>query len=122
MGAECLRCVDVDTSGGTHMEVLVNTDSSVQGHDALTADVERTVRHALAHFESRLTRVEVHLSDENSHKHGADDKRCLIEARIAGRQPTAVTHHAPDLTRAVAGAADKLKRALDTVFGKLAEH
>jgi len=104
------------------MEVLVNTDSSVEGHDALAADVEAAVRHALVRFADRITRVEVHLSDENSHKHGANDKRCLIEARIAGRQPTAVTHHAEDLTKAVAGAADKLKRALDTVFGKLATH
>ncbi len=104
------------------MEVLVNTDSSVENHDALTADVEAAVRHALVRFADRITRVEVHLSDENSHKHGSHDKRCLIEARIAGRQPTAVTHHAEDLTKAVSGASDKLKRALDTVFGKLATH
>jgi ribosome-associated translation inhibitor RaiA len=108
--------------GGSLMEVLVNTDSSVQGHEALATDVERAVRHALERFSDRITRVEVHLSDENSHKHGATDKRCLMEARIAGRQPTAVTHHAEDLTKAVAGASDKLKRALDTVFGKLATH
>jgi ribosome-associated translation inhibitor RaiA len=104
------------------MEVLVNTDSSVQGHDTLTTEVEGVVRHALTRFADRITRVEVHLSDENSHKHGADDKRCMIEARVAGRPPTAVTHHAADLTKAVAGASDKLKRALDTVFGKLNEH
>lgn len=104
------------------MEVLVNTDSSVEGHDALAADVEAAMRHALVRFADRITRVEVHLGDENSHKHGANDKRCLIEARIAGRQPTAVTHHAEDFPKAVSGAADKLKRALDTVFGKLATH
>jgi ribosome-associated translation inhibitor RaiA len=104
------------------MDVFVNTDSSVQGHEALAADVEATVRHALERFADRITRVEVHLSDENSHKHGSDDKRCLMEARIAGRQPTAVTHHAEDLAKSVAGAADKLKRALETVFGKIASH
>jgi ribosome-associated translation inhibitor RaiA len=104
------------------MEVLVNTDSSVQGHDALASDVEQVVQQALSRFADRITRVEVHLSDENAQKHGADDKRCLMEARIAGRQPTAVTHHAADLPKAVSGAADKLKRALDTVFGKLSTH
>jgi ribosome-associated translation inhibitor RaiA len=104
------------------MEVLVKTDSSVQGTEALTAEVEGVVRHALARFADRITRVEVHLGDENAQKSGPDDKRCLMEARIAGRSPTAVSHNAPDLTRAVAGAADKLKRALDTVFGKLATH
>ncbi len=104
------------------MDVLVNTDNNVLGDEALVQDVEGTVRRALSHFTDRITRVEVHLSDENSHKHGADDKRCVMEARIAGRQPTVVTHNAPDLARATTGAADKLKRALDTVFGKMSTH
>lgn len=104
------------------MEVLVNTDSSVQGHEALANDVEQVVRQTLSRFADRLTRVEVHLSDENAQKHGADDKRCLMEARIAGRAPTAVSHHAADLPKAVTGAAEKLRRALDTVFGKLSTH
>ncbi len=104
------------------MDVLVNTDNSVEGDANTAAEVEAAVRHTLGRFEDRLTRIEVHLSDENSHKHGSDDKRCVIEARIAGRQPTAVTHHAQDLTRAVAGATDKMRAALDTVFGKLSTH
>jgi ribosome-associated translation inhibitor RaiA len=104
------------------MDVLVNTDSSVDGDEALATSVEETVRHTLGRFSDRLTRIEVHLSDENSHKHGADDKRCTLEARIAGRDPAAVTHHASDLTKAVAGAADKMKHMLDSVFGKLSTH
>ncbi len=104
------------------MDVLVNTDSSVEGHETLAQEVEVKVRHALERFADKLTRVEVHLSDENSHKHGSDDKRCMMEARIAGRQPTAVTHNASDIHKAVSGASDKLKRALETVFGKLATH
>jgi ribosome-associated translation inhibitor RaiA len=104
------------------MDVLVNTDRNVEGHEALAESVEASIRHGIARFSERLTRVEVHLSDENSHKHGADDKRCVMEARIAGRQPTAVTHNAPDVDKAVAGAIDKLRRALDTVFGKMATH
>jgi len=104
------------------MDVLVNTDRNVEGHEALAESVEASVRHGIARFADRLTRVEIHLSDENSHKHGAEDKRCVMEARIAGRQPTAVTHNAPDVDKAVAGAVDKLRRALDTVFGKMATH
>jgi ribosome-associated translation inhibitor RaiA len=104
------------------MDVLVNTDSSIQGTESLASDVEAAVRHALARFSERLTRVEVHLSDENAGKGGDDDTRCLMEARVAGRNPTAVTHHAADVTRAVSGAVDKLKRALDTEFGKLQQH
>jgi hypothetical protein len=104
------------------MDVLVNTDNSVEGHEALASDVEAAVRHGIARFADRITRVEVHLSDENSHKHGSDDKRCLMEARIAGRQPTAVSHNAEDIDKAVAGATAKLRSALDTVFGKMATH
>jgi hypothetical protein len=104
------------------MDVLVNTDNSVEGDAALATEVESTVRHTLDRFSDRLTRLEVHLSDENGDKHGADDKRCLIEARIAGHQPAAVSHNAPDLHRAVVGAADKMKHALDKVFGKLSTY
>ncbi len=104
------------------MDVLVNTDHNVEGHEALAESVEAAVRHGIARFADRLTRVEVHLSDENSHKHGSEDKRCVMEARIAGRQPMAVTNNAPDVNKAVAGAVDKLRSALDTVFGKLATH
>lgn len=104
------------------MDVLVNTDNSVEGDESLATEVEAGLRHSLDRFAGRLTRLEVHLSDENSHKHGADDKRCTIEARIAGRSPTAVTHHAPDVHRAVSGATDKMRAALDTVFGKLSTH
>jgi hypothetical protein len=104
------------------MEVLVKMDSSVQGPDVPALDVEGVVRHALARFADHITRVEAHLADENAGKSGADDKRCVLEARVAGRPPTAVSHHAPDLTRAVTGAADKLKRALDTEFGRRQSH
>lgn len=104
------------------MDVIVNTDSSVKGDATLSEAVETAVRRGIAHFADRITRVEVHLSDENSHKHGSADKRCTIEARIAGRAPTAVTHNASDMTKSVSGAVDKLRRALDTVFGKLATH
>jgi hypothetical protein len=47
---------------------------------------------ALARF--KVTRLEVHLADENSDKFGINDKRCLIEARPVNMQPVAVTNHA----------------------------
>jgi hypothetical protein len=45
--------------------------------------------------------------------------RCLLEARLAGLQPIAVSHEAATLQEAVAGAADKLKRSLDSSLGRL---
>ena len=50
---------------------------------------------------------------------GGADKRCTMEARIAGHQPLAVSHHAAGLDEAFRGAAEKLKRALDSTLGRL---
>lgn len=103
------------------MQVQFNTDESVEGHDALAHHAETVVRKALARFTEQVTRVEIHLSDVNGQKAGDNDKRCLMEARIAGRQPTAVTEQADSLHQAIDGAAQKLKRSLDSTLGKLAD-
>ena len=72
------------------MQIQVNTDDNIEGHDALTAQVEADVRDALSRFAAQITRVEVHLSDENAARGGSDDKRCLLEVRPTGQQPMAV--------------------------------
>ncbi|MDX9740055.1 MAG: HPF/RaiA family ribosome-associated protein [Gammaproteobacteria bacterium] len=101
------------------MHVQVNTDGNVQGREDVTERVRATVSDGLARFADRLTRVEVHLSDENSAKAGADDKRCLIEARVAGMDPVVASHNAAALPVAIDGALDKLRRALDSAIGRL---
>ena len=101
------------------MLIQINTDSNTAGDDALTRQVETAVRDALERFSDQLTRVEVHLSDENSdRKSGTDDKRCVLEARPAGLQPIAVSHRAATVARAVDGAVEKLKRSLDSRLGQ----
>lgn len=102
------------------MIIQVNTDKNVTGGEELTARVEETVRHAVQYVAEQITRIEVHVSDENGEgKSGTNDKRCRIEARLAGRQPILVSHDAATVDQAVSGAAGKLKRALDTILGKL---
>jgi hypothetical protein len=67
--------------------------------------------------------VEVHVGDENSDKKGGhDEMRCVMEARIEGRQPIAVTHQAASLDQAVDGAADKLNRLIESTIGRLRDH
>jgi ribosome-associated translation inhibitor RaiA len=100
------------------MQVLVHTDNHIKGSDDLSSRVEATVDGALERFGEQVTRVEVHLHDLNGHKHGID-KRCVMEARIAGHQPLAVTHDAASLDDAIAGAADKLENSLDHTLGRL---
>ena len=102
------------------MHVQINTDSNIEGDNALTQQVEAVVRGALGRFSERITRVDVNLSDENSDKKsGIDDMRCLPEASLVGLQPTVVSHQAATVEQAVDGAAGKLKRSLETTFGRL---
>jgi hypothetical protein len=100
------------------MHIEIRTDNHIQAGD-LGPYVERTVGSLLAPYVSRMTRIDVHLQDANGGKGGADDKRCMIEARLEGRKPQAVTHNADTVEQAIKGAADKMKRALDNAIGKL---
>lgn len=101
------------------MQIQTNTDSSIKGNNTLSRQVEAVLEGALGQFGDRITRVEVHLSDLNRDKSGDDDKRCLMEARLAGLQPIAVSHQAATLQQAIDGAAEKLKRSLDSTLGRL---
>jgi ribosome-associated translation inhibitor RaiA len=101
------------------MIVIVNTDRHLTASDDLRARVEADVATAIDRFGERVTRVEVHLNDENSGKAGATDKRCMMEARLRGQPPVAVTARADDYELAIATASGKLERALDSVVGRL---
>lgn len=101
------------------MHVEIRTDSNIEGSDGLIAHIEELMRNALVHFAEHITRVEVHLSDVNAGKSGPDDKHCVIEARVEGRQPTAVKHTAATIDQAAKGAANKLKSSLESTIGRL---
>lgn len=101
------------------MQVQVSTNSSVEGSEQLISDIESTVGSTLSRFAEQITRVEVHLADENADKPGGGDKRCTMEARIAGYQPVAVSHHADSLEEAYGGAANKLSNLISSKLGKL---
>ena len=104
------------------MIIQVNTDSNIEGRRELGQHIETEVGNSLKRFGERITRVEVHLSDEDSErKSGTDDKRCLLEARLAGLQPLAVSHQAATMKQAVDGAVEKLKRSLEKTLGRLGE-
>lgn len=109
----------VDSEEAPSIDVIVNTDSSVEGSEPLTAKVQSAVASSLARFSSRLTRVEVHLTDQNRGKGGNDDKRCMIEARLEGLQPIAVTATAGTVAQAVDAAVRKAARSIESTLGKL---
>lgn len=103
------------------MQIQVNTDTHIDGSKGLTAHVEAVVERTLRHVRDHVTRVEVHLSDENAGKAGAGDKRCLIEARLLHHPPVAVAHVADNLHQTIDAAADKLKAALQATLGRIAD-
>jgi ribosome-associated translation inhibitor RaiA len=105
--------------GENTMQIQINTDHNIEGHEALVAQVSGVVENALSRISDHITRVEVHLSDENSDKGGKNEKRCVMEARLERRQPVAVTHQAETLDQAVDGAADKLARLIESTLGRL---
>jgi hypothetical protein len=104
------------------MQVLFSTDHTIDGHERLASYATEVVNHILGRFDQHVTRIEVHLTDIDGAKDIGEDKRCVMEARIEGRPPVAVTHLADEVGPALDGAARKLRRALDTVFGKMREH
>lgn len=104
------------------MQIQFNTDNNIKGTEELRGPLEERIMKGLSRFSTQITRVEVHLNDENSHKDGENDKRCMLEARLEGMQPVSVTNNDATEEQAVKGAIDKLKSALDSVIGKARSH
>ncbi|CAN5367407.1 HPF/RaiA family ribosome-associated protein [soil metagenome] len=100
------------------MTIQVNTDHNMSGSEKLHNYVQSTVEAGLGRF-TQLTRVEVHLSDDNGAKSHGQDKRCLLEARPAGMQPVVVTNVAGTLDDSIEGAIVKMAKLLDHTFDKL---
>lgn len=105
------------------MQIRVHTDNHIQGSQSLSEQVESVLEDSLSRFGDRVISVEVHLNDENSSaKSGDNDKRCAMEARLAGLQPITVTHVAALIDQAIDGAAEKLEKTLDRKLGRLSDH
>lgn len=94
------------------MQIQLNTDHNVHRDPSVERHVEQTVASALERFGDRITRVEVHLRDENGPRGGEQDQVCTMEARPSGHQPVAVTDKAATIAAAVTGAARKLQHVL----------
>jgi ribosome-associated translation inhibitor RaiA len=103
------------------MLVRVTRDNHIRGREELQRDVETSLESALRRFGPQVTRIEVHLADENSHKGGNSDKKCTLEARLAGLQPVAATSNGASLDQAFDGALDKLVALLERKLGRLGE-
>ncbi len=103
------------------MHFQVHTDNHIENSEAFAAGIRAEVESAVSRqFADRLRRVEVYVQDVNSRK-GGTDKRCSIEARLAGLEPVAVHGTGPSIDQAVSSAVDKLARSLKGKVDRLGD-
>ncbi len=99
------------------MKVQVNSDNHVITDKDVIHGIVTQLESDLDRYADLITRVELHLSDENStQKGGSNDIRCLIEARLAGRQPISVESRNASESQAVNDASSALLRRLRSLL------
>jgi ribosome-associated translation inhibitor RaiA len=104
------------------MKVQIDHDDHVRSNASRAEEIEAMLRSSLGRFGDSITSVQVHLSDENGPRFGLEDKRCLMEARVARREPIVVSHRASSVRQAVGGAASKLERSIDQILKRMRSH
>jgi ribosomal subunit interface protein len=104
------------------MYIQVNAHNSITAPAKLQSWASEELERALSRFSTKLSRIEVYLSDENQAKQGANDKRCSIEAKMDGFPMMAVAHQGDTIGEALLGATEKLEKILDKKLGKLQNH
>ncbi|MGR3714780.1 MAG: HPF/RaiA family ribosome-associated protein [Shimia sp.] len=104
------------------MQIQVSTDNFIHGDARVIEVAEQAVRSGLEHMDDRLTRIEVHIKDQNADKHGPDHILCTMEARPRGMAPMSAHHGGADIQAALKGSAKKLRARLTSVFDKADMH
>lgn len=103
------------------LQIQIRTDNHIHVHDKRATELEAIVKHAMRHCSQHVTRVELHLSDINGVKTGQEDKCCVMEVRLEGRQPMAVREQAQTVGESVTGAAEKLARLVKSTLERAAD-
>ncbi|WP_326836378.1 HPF/RaiA family ribosome-associated protein [Amycolatopsis rhabdoformis] len=104
------------------MQIQISTDRNLHSDEDLIRYLESEVETKLARFADRLTRIDVHLSDEMGGGTDGEDLRCVIEAFPAGREPVVVTNRAGSVNDAFTGALTRIEHTLATLFDRTGHH
>ncbi|MDP3557377.1 MAG: HPF/RaiA family ribosome-associated protein [Bacteroidota bacterium] len=104
------------------MIVQFNTDKTINGDEKSSAYFTGLIEDGLKRFSSQITRIEVHLSDENGKKEGPRDIRCLMEARLEGRKPIAISSNEGTEEQAISEAIERLRTSIETTLEKASDH
>ncbi|MDP5172544.1 MAG: HPF/RaiA family ribosome-associated protein [Bacteroidia bacterium] len=100
------------------MTIQFNTDKTISGEERKEDYFTSLITDGLDRFRSHITRIEVHLSDENGKKDGINDIRCLLEARLEGRQPIVAIDQSDTVEMAVTGAIHKMSASLASILDR----
>lgn len=98
------------------MRVDIHAGQNVEGHEEFASQVRGVVESVLDRFRDHIAHVEVRLNDEDPRKSGQIERRCMLEASLAGRERVAVTHQATTPAEAVRGAAEKMTSLIENCF------
>jgi ribosomal subunit interface protein len=100
------------------MKIQVNTDKNIDGKEDLIYYIENLFADKLKRFDAHLTRIEIHLSDENAGKGGSDDKKCSVEARMDGHEPIFARAQSDTMHISINDALQKIKRGIEHLYDK----
>jgi hypothetical protein len=89
------------------MIIQFNTDKTIKGDEKSSEHFSLLISEGLKKYSSHITRIEAHVSDENGSKDAVNTIRCLLEARLEGKKPMAVTCQDNTIELAVSGAINK---------------
>jgi hypothetical protein len=101
------------------MTIQINTDHNVYENESEITSLKKLVQSSLEKYSEHITRIEIHLSDENGNKKGVKDKRCMLEARLEGRQPIAVVSYENTIVEALSDAIKKITSSLNTILEQI---
>jgi ribosome-associated translation inhibitor RaiA len=104
------------------MIIKINTDKNISGEKRSNDFFNSQISESLERYKSHITRIEVHLKDENGKKEGFNDISCLLEARLEGRKPIAIKSQADSIELAISSATEKIKTSIESILGKEKAH
>ena len=104
------------------MEIIINSDNEVKMDQAAKDYFRDEIQSSLKRFEDYVTRFEVFFSDESSNKDTPGDQKCVIEARLKGRNPESVSNNHSAQKAAFDGAVSKIRTVLDRVIAQQRGH
>lgn len=104
------------------MIIQINAGKNLNVNKEYSSQLDSLLTEELSRYSEHITRLELHLSDQDGTKESLCDKKCILEVRLEGRQPIAVSATSNTYDQAVDSAIDKIKASLNTIIGKLRDH